>query len=55
MAQQGVALPERALHIKPNRVETLFHVEHTPIEKLSPTLRAAFQELECVGIDQLQG
>jgi hypothetical protein len=41
MAQQGVPLPQTAVHIQPDTVELLFHVEHTPVEKLSPDLRPA--------------
>ena len=32
----------------------MFHVEHTPIEKLPANLRRPFEQAEAVGVDQLQ-
>ena len=54
MSQQGVALAQAAMNVQPSPMEPMFHVEHSPIEKLSPHLGPTHQQIEGVGIDQLQ-
>src|SRR5690606_6171551 len=53
--QGAVALAQGAVITPPVFVERMFHVEHTPIEKAAPYLRAIEQEPLAFGVDDLQG
>src|SRR5690606_22838629 len=53
--QGAVALTQGAVITPPVFVERMFHVEHTPIEKAAPYLRAIEQEPLAFGVDDLQG
>ncbi len=46
MPQQAVALTQAPVHIYPQLVEALFHVEHAPIQKLPTNPRSALEQVK---------
>src|SRR5690554_2255505 len=44
---------QRTLGALPRSIKLMFHVKHTPIEKLTPCGRSPFQQPKCIRVDEL--
>lgn len=54
MPEQRIPMFESTPRSLPGIEEMVFHVKHSPVEKLASSRRGAFQKTERIGIDQLQ-